>query len=71
MVTWQIASSLDADYIFELAKLKGWAENKVQVKRLEGMDGDWYYVIEPYEETCTCPSLIRYDDYINDPVRAG
>ena len=60
-IAWQIASSIDRDYIIELAKLKGWAEHKVQVKHIKGME-DWY-VIEPYEENCNCPSLIRYEDY--------
>ncbi len=60
MVKWEIASSIDKDYIIELAKLKGWAENKVQVKFFKGMEN--WYIIEPYEE-CNCPSLLRYEDY--------
>lgn len=60
MVKWQIASSLDKSYIFELAKSKGWYDNppKVQVKREGGIMGEVWYILELYEENCICPSLI-------------
>jgi len=68
MVKWQIASSLDKNYIFELAENSGWYDNppKVQVKRILGMMGEVWWVIEPYEENCNCPELVhpprRYND---------
>lgn len=59
---WEIASSMDKEYIFELAISKGWLEEpqKVQVKQIRsGMNIDeWWYIIEPYEESCTCPDLV-------------
>jgi|WetSurSiteA1Bulk_404760.scaffolds.fasta_scaffold128170_1 hypothetical protein len=57
-ITWSIASSVDKNYIFELAKTKGWLDDppKVQVKRYKGLE-EWY-IIEPYEENCNCPNLV-------------
>lgn len=56
---WQLASSTDKDYIFKLAEIKGWFDNppKVQVKQIKGMET--WYIIEPYEENCNCPDLIK------------
>ncbi len=60
MVTWQLASSIDKDYIFELAETMGWYENKVQVKKATGMNPwETWYIIEPYEEGCMCRDLIH------------
>ena len=61
MVKWQIASSLDRDYIFELAGNSGWFDDppRVQVKCIRGMVGDLWFVLEPYEENCNCPDLIQ------------
>lgn len=53
---WSYASSIDKDYIFELALSMGWKENKVQVRKFEGMETWWY--IEPYEEDCVCPNVV-------------
>jgi len=57
-VSWSIASSIDKDYIFELAVTKGWLNDPpwVQVKRYRGME-EWY-IIEPYEGPCNCPNLV-------------
>jgi hypothetical protein len=62
MVKWQLASSLDRDYIFDLAKSKGWYDSppKVQVKAIKGMTaGEVWYVLEPFEENCVCPDVIH------------
>lgn len=56
MVSWSLASSIDKEYIFELAESWGWRENRVQVKRHVGLDT--WYIIEPYEEGCSCPDLV-------------
>jgi hypothetical protein len=60
MVKWQIEASLDKDYIFKLAELKGWYDTppKVQIKKIRGAEEVWW-VIEPYEEGCNCPDLVR------------
>jgi hypothetical protein len=57
-ISWSIASSIDKDYIFELAVTKGWLNDppQVQVKKYPGME-EWY-VIEPYEGPCNCPNLV-------------
>ena len=65
-IKWEYANSTDKDYIFELAITKGWAENKVQVRVFRGRP--FRYTIEPYDD-CTCPNVLRYDDYYIDGVR--
>jgi hypothetical protein len=57
-VKWTLDSSIDKDYIYERAKELGWLDTpqRVQVKRYHGMET--WYIIEPYEETCSCPDLI-------------
>lgn len=57
-VKWEIERSLDRDYIIRLAYELGWLESKVQVKSYTiGMRT--YYAIEPFEEDCHCPGLIK------------
>jgi len=57
--SWTLESSIDKEYILERAKMLGWLDTpqRVQVKRYEGMET--WYVIEPYEENCSCPDLIH------------
>lgn len=57
--TWTIESSTDFDFIVEVAKLHGWLDTppKVQVRRVSAID-EWY-VIEPYEQDCSCPNIIQ------------
>lgn len=63
MVSWQLASSLDKDYIFRLAENYGWYQDppKVQVKaQKSGLSkDDVWWIIEPYEENCGCPDLVE------------
>jgi hypothetical protein len=63
VLKWQIASSIDRDYILELAEIYGWLDTppKVQVKKIK-MDETWW-VLEPYEEGCNCPDLVSPFDY--------
>ena len=65
MVKWQIASSIDKEYIFELAEVKGWYDNppKVQVKCTRGMVGEMWYILEPFEEDCMCHDLVTRPEY--------
>jgi len=72
MVSWSIESSMDRDYIFDRAVMMGWLIDppRVQVKKYEGMDGYWY-VIEPYEEECNCPSLVHPPDELVNRLGKG
>lgn len=72
MVKWSIESSMDKDYIFRRAVELGWLTDPppVQVKLYRGMD-DWWYVIEPYEEDCNCPSLIRPTEELLSRLNKG
>lgn len=64
---WTIASGVDKDVIIAQAIKLGWAENKVQVRKELGEFG-MYYFIEPHEEDCGCPNLLRYQDFA--PIKA-
>ena len=57
-VKWEIERSLDKDYIIRLAYELGWLENKVQVKKYD-VGIRTYYAIEPFEEDCHCPGLVK------------
>lgn len=58
-ISFEYERSYDQDYIYELAAQKGWYENKVQVKKFTDPALKDYWVIEPYEEDCTCPNLVE------------
>ena len=62
---WEILSSYDKDFVLQAAISKGWAENKVQVKRYR-RGNKYAWVIEPYEETCRCPNIIKYEEYLGE-----
>lgn len=62
--TWEIMRSFEKDVIIENALGMGWADKKIQVKQHQINPELWEYIIEPYEEDCGCPSLLRYEDYI-------
>lgn len=65
-VVWEIERSYDKDFIFESAKLRGWLENKVQVKHFYEPTASnsvrEYWTIEPFEENCQCPNLVPVPD---------
>lgn len=60
MVKWILESSTDEEYIYARARELGWLEKpqKVQVKKIRGMD-TWWYEIEPFEIDCHCPQLVQ------------
>jgi hypothetical protein len=60
---WEFAHSEDLDWIIQEAVKLGWKDNKVQVKRYQHEDTYTFY-IEPFEEDCSCPGLLKYDDYV-------
>lgn len=62
--TWEILRSYSKEEIIKSALEMGWADNKIQVKQHQINLELWEYVIEPYEEDCGCPSLLKYADYI-------
>lgn len=61
---WEYASSEDLDFIIQEAVRLGWKDNQVQVKRYQDDKGKYTFYIEPYEEDCSCPSLLKYEDYV-------
>jgi deoxyribodipyrimidine photolyase-like uncharacterized protein len=61
---WELEKSYDKDFIFEVAKLRGWYDEppKVQVKHFYEQKSPTtvreYWTIEHYEEDCHCPNLV-------------
>jgi hypothetical protein len=54
---WEIFSSKNMQQTFNEAKRLGWLENKVQVRKYFDEEGT-HYIIEPYEEGCSCSGII-------------
>lgn len=67
-VSWELERGYDRDFIYEVARLKGWYADpqKVQVKHFfeptAANNVREYWTIEPYEEDCSCPNLVERPD---------
>ncbi len=62
---WELMSSQDKAFILAEAVVRGWEQNKVQVKYYDKQN---MWTIEPYEENCKCPNLVLYKDYIEGNI---
>lgn len=63
---WEFERSYIKSEIIAKAIEMGWADNQVQVKQHQLGPDLWEYYIEPFEEDCYCPSLLKYKDYAPD-----
>lgn len=61
MMKWYLLRSQDEDFIKQVALAKGWREKEVQVRRALEYGEYWFY-IEPFEEDCNCPNLLKPPD---------
>lgn len=52
--------------ILREARDMGWEQDKVQVRREMLDNGEFEYIIEPYEPGCGCKGKIRFQDYFGD-----
>lgn len=52
------------------ARDHGWGENKVQVKAYRRESDTFEYAVEPYEDDCRCPNLLRFADYFDEATNA-
>lgn len=66
--TWEYMNSDSWETITKRALELGWAENKVQIKKYYLTPEVTHYYIEPYEQDCDCPNLVRYEDYADGSV---
>lgn len=62
---WEYMHSENLEEAVTRAVELGWADNKVQVKRYQVTPETVSYYIEPFEEDCSCPNLLKYEDYVN------
>lgn len=61
---WALFSSDNLVETVHKAMDMGWAEKKVQVRAEEdNVTGKQTYSIEPFEKECSCPSILKYEDY--------
>jgi hypothetical protein len=58
--------STDRFFIFQEALNRGWLEDGVLVKRYLEPPNRTYWVIEPFEQGCLCPNLVKPEDYQED-----
>lgn len=56
---WHLGEFNSEEIAVSFARSKGWLDNKVQVKRLEDRNGNEKFIVEPYEDDCHCPGLIK------------
>lgn len=61
--TWELYRGVSIVKAVRTAREMGWAKKEVQV-RVERLGTDIVeYVVEPYEEGCSCRGLLKYEDY--------
>ena len=65
---WELASSDNFDFIIDEAVKLGWEDKKVQIRKHRFSPSRVHYYVEPYED-CSCPNVLRYDDYFVNGVR--
>lgn len=63
MPTWELYRGVSIVKALRTARDLGWSTNQVQV-RIERKSKDVIeYLVEPYEEGCSCRGLLKYKDY--------
>lgn len=55
---WELLITESEQEATTFAKENGWADKKVQVRR-SGI----YFTVEPFEKDCTCPDILKFNDY--------
>lgn len=65
--TWSLFESTSLVEALHFAKEHGWFKSEVQVRQENrGKDYAWF-IVEPYEEGCSCRGILRYSDYFDPP----
>jgi hypothetical protein len=62
-VSWELLKTQSLVEALQYAKKSGWKDGKVQVKAYRIDEESFEYAVEPFEEDCRCPNLLRYEDY--------
>lgn len=66
---WGLLNTFSIVEAVHFARENGWKEKKVQVRvEIQG-DDIVEYIVEPYEEGCTCRGLLKYKDYFEPEER--
>ena len=60
---WEYMHSENLEEAVARAIELGWADNKVQVKKYQITPSIVSYYIEPFEQDCNCPNLLKYEDF--------
>lgn len=62
--TWEYYSGPSLATAARLAKDMGWKDMKVQVRFTKSGEETTYYV-EPFEDGCSCRSILKYKDFFD------
>ncbi len=61
--TWELLRSVSIVQAIHFARDNGWKDKKVQVRVEITPSNTLEYIVEPYEEGCSCRGLLKYDTY--------
>ena len=61
--SWELLRTKSIALALHKARELDWANKKVQVRVEQVAEDMVEYIIEPFEHDCTCPSILRYEDY--------
>ena len=62
-MSWEYYKTTSYDAAIYKAKELGWKEKRVQI-RVEFVDITAHYYIEPPEQECACPHILKYNDHV-------
>jgi len=68
---WELYRTYSMAEAVHFARDNGWAENRVQVKAVRAHASEFEYYVEPYEEDCRCPNLLKYTDFFDQPDKSA
>lgn len=62
---WELLTTTSIVQALHFARDNGWKEKKVQVRSVQIDDQVVEYTVEPFEQDCSCPNILKYTDYFD------
>jgi hypothetical protein len=62
---WELLKTFSLVEATHFARDHGWGDKKVQVKAYRINDEEFEYAVEPFEQGCRCPNLLKYEEYFD------
>lgn len=60
---WELLTTESLVHALHYARDHGWKDKKVQVRRNRIDDYRYEYTVEPFERDCSCPNVLKFEDY--------